>query len=186
MAETSKVNESKGTRFCRIVNRPDGDMKMPKKSAGIDPESQRRAALQRLLLRFSPGDQVDRNDSAIPGGWARPPTRVLKRSFLSPEEPLQIATARLFSIKAPPATGSCTGQWPYDPPGRCSGGTVCSRPLERLWETCAEQRLLFSRHSPPATCHPPLVTRSPRYVCSLRRASSMVIGPGSSSDSCAQ
>ncbi len=120
-----------GPGFVIFSTAPDGDMNMPKKSVGIDLVSQRRAALRRLLLRFRPGDQVDRNDSAMPGGWTRPPTRVQKGSLLSPEEPLQIATARLFSIKALTATGSCTGKWLYDPPGRCAGGTVCSRPLRR-------------------------------------------------------
>ncbi len=132
MTEDPKEKKARGPGFVVSSTVPDGDMKMPKKSAGIDPESQLRAALRRLLLRFRPGDQVDRNDSAMPGGGARTPTRVLKRLLLSPEEPLQIATARLFSMKAPSATGSCSGQWPYDPPGRCAGGTACSRPWRRL------------------------------------------------------
>src|SRR5271165_4034188 len=132
MTEDPKGNESKKTGFVVSSTALDGDMKMPRESPGIDPAAQRRAALRRLLLRFRPGDQVDRNDSAMPGGWARPPSRVLKRFFLSPEEPLQIATARLFSIKALPPTGSCSVQWPYDPPGRCAGGTACSRPGRRL------------------------------------------------------
>src|SRR5271165_4398158 len=132
MTEDPKEKKARGPGFVFFSTVPDGDMNKPEESAGIDPEAQRRAALRRLLLRFRPGDQVDRNDSAMPGGGARTPTRVLKRLLLSPEEPLQIATARLFSIKAPPATGSCSGQWPYDPPGRCAGGTACSRPRTRL------------------------------------------------------
>ena len=143
-------------------------MKMPKKTTGIDPEAQRRAALRRLLLRFRPGDQVDRNESAMPRGEAIPPTRVLKGLLLSPEEPLQIATARLFSIKAPTATGSCTGKWLYDPPGRCAGGTVCSRPLgaalgDLRRTTAPVLPPLATRHSPLVTRHSPLVTRSPRF-----------------------
>ncbi len=124
--------KARGPGFVVFSTAPDGDMNMPKKSAGIDPEARRRTALRRLLLRFRPEDHVDRNDSAMPGGGARTPIRVLKGLLLSPEEPLQIATARLFSIKAPPATGSRSGQWLYDPPGRCAGGTACSRPGRRL------------------------------------------------------
>src|SRR5271165_7585554 len=124
--------KARGPGFVVFSTAPAGDMNMPTQSAGIDPEAQRRAALRRLLLRFRPGDQVDRNESAMPRGEAIPPTRVLKGLLLSPEEPLQIATARLFSIKAPTATESCSGQWLYDPCGRCAGGTACSRPGRRL------------------------------------------------------
>ncbi len=108
MIEDPKENDSEKTDFVVSSTALDDDMKMPKKSAGIDPGAQRRAVLRRLFLRFKPGDQVDRNDRAMPSGEARPPTRVLKRLFLSPEEPLQISTARLFSIKALPAPGSCS------------------------------------------------------------------------------
>src|SRR5271165_2318072 len=98
MTEDPKEKKARGPGIVVSSNVPDGDMKMPEKSAGIDPEAQLRAALRRLLLRFMPGDQVDRNDSAMPSGGARTPTRVLKGLLLSPEQPLQIATARLFSI----------------------------------------------------------------------------------------
>ncbi len=165
MTEDPKGNESKKTGFVVSSTALDGDMKMPRESPGIDPEAQRRATLRRLLVRFRPGDRVDRNDGAMPSGGARPPTQMLKRLLLSPEEPLQIATARPFSTHAPQSSRSCSGQRSYDPRWRCTRGTACSRPLESLWETCAEQRLLFSRHSPLATRHSPLATRHPPPVC---------------------
>ncbi len=49
MTECPKQEKARGPGFVVLSTVPDGDIQLPEKSAGIDPEAQLRAALRRLF-----------------------------------------------------------------------------------------------------------------------------------------
>src|SRR5271165_4416985 len=100
----SKGNESQGTRFCRLFDRLRWPHENAEKIGWNRPGS---ATARSIAASFAAvqagrsGRQERERDARRRGKPAHPSA---ERIAFSPEEPLQIATARLFSIKAPKAT----------------------------------------------------------------------------------